>query len=284
MEFTGERMMPEVNKGGVTYIEHMARYLFASRFVKNKYVLDIACGSGYGSKMISEAGAEKVFGVDISEEAILHCQENFNDKKIDFIRGSVSKIPVSDNSVDIVVSFETIEHVDKKNQHDFLKEVKRVLKDKGVFIVSTPNSLVYPKGNKFHIHEMNPQEFRQIINENFKKSEMFYQDDVAASYIMSENGAKERSVIEFIDANIFKKSEYIIAVCSDDNIENTFNFAGLTEWKPYKSISNEIQQKNEIIQQKEKEIDAMRKTKAWRLAVLYVYVINKIKSVLFSSK
>jgi O-antigen biosynthesis protein len=62
---SGERMVPE-RSGGLTFWEHVYRYAFASDFVKGKYVLDIACGEGYGSAVLLKAGAEKVIGIDIS--------------------------------------------------------------------------------------------------------------------------------------------------------------------------------------------------------------------------
>ena len=282
MEFTGERMIPEFNKGGETYLEHMTRYIFASKFVKGKRVLDIACGSGYGSKIISDAGAENVFGVDVSNETILYCKDHVYDEKIKFIQGSVANIPIDDKSVDIVVSFETIEHVDEKTQHIFLKEVKRVLKYDGLFIVSTPNSLIYPKGNEFHIHEMEPDEFRQAVSDNFKKSEMYYQDDVASSYIFSEKDAKKENLINFIEPNVLNKSEYMISVCSDVEFKSDFNFIGLTEWRPYKEIqrkNQEIEQKGKELQMAKREIEAMKNTKAWRLAEYLVYFLKKVKLI-----
>ena len=91
----------------------MTRYIFSSQFVKGKVVLDIACGSGYGTDYLLKVGAVKVIGVDISDEAISYCKDKYSRSGMEFLVGSVEKIPVESNSIDIIVSFETIEHVIK---------------------------------------------------------------------------------------------------------------------------------------------------------------------------
>lgn len=285
MEFTGERMIPEINKGGVTYLEHMTRYFFASQFVKNKIVLDIACGSGYGSKIISDRGAKFVTGVDISEEAILYCKQEYANESIDFIKGGVERIPLGDGSVDVVVSFETIEHVSQDMQKTFLKEVKRVLKKDGVFIVSTPNALVYPKGNEFHVYEMSPSEFRSALNEQFKENKMYYQDDVACSYILPEKNVTKTFFIDRVDLSDVCDSEYMIAVCSDGDNGDLYGYVGLSNWKPYKEPIIHIQESansSYLMQQKDFEINFMKSSKFWKLRNRYVQLKSGINFAVFS--
>ncbi len=69
MDFTGERFVPGVDSG-ILEAEHVQRYIFAGEYAKGKSVLDIACGTGYGSSILNKAGATIVTGVDISNEAI----------------------------------------------------------------------------------------------------------------------------------------------------------------------------------------------------------------------
>src|SRR5437879_3140866 len=100
-------MVPE-SAGTPTFWEHIYRYAFASRFVKGKRVLDIACGEGYGAAALQKAGAAHVIGVDISESVCLHARTKYG---LDARPGTAEQIPVADESVDVIVSFETIEHV-----------------------------------------------------------------------------------------------------------------------------------------------------------------------------
>src|SRR6266704_1151086 len=103
----GERMVPEVS-GGMTFWEHVHRYAFACRFVAGKRVLDIACGEGYGSAALQKAGAAQVIAVDISDSACAHARAKYG---VDARPGAAERIPLPDGSADVVVTFETIEHV-----------------------------------------------------------------------------------------------------------------------------------------------------------------------------
>ena len=135
---TGERMVPEFHKGKLIYAEHTSRYKCAESLVKGKLVLDIASGSGYGTQMLAQV-ASKVYGVDNNEEAIKYARKNFSAANIEYKLGNGEMIPMEDDSVDVVVTFETIEHIQDHTR--FLREIKRVLKPDGLLLISTPNDL-----------------------------------------------------------------------------------------------------------------------------------------------
>jgi SAM-dependent methyltransferase len=162
----GERMVPE-SSGSPTFWEHVYRYAFASQFVKGKRVLDIACGEGYGAAALKKAGAAHVIGVDISESACSHARNKYG---LDARRGTAEQIPLPDKSVDLVVSFETIEHISDPN--GFLDECVRVLAPEGRVIISTPNKGIYswPAGaqNPHHRLEMTEQEFAFALQSRFQ--------------------------------------------------------------------------------------------------------------------
>src|SRR4051794_3204615 len=105
MDFTGERMVPDACAGSILW-EHLYRYKFARQFVQGRRVLDIACGEGYGSSALQAAGAASLIGMDISEETCQHAREKYG---IDARVGDAMAIALPDRSIDVVVSFETVE-------------------------------------------------------------------------------------------------------------------------------------------------------------------------------
>lgn len=188
--FTGERLVinSEVkNKYSDVLEQHIERYKLASQFVKDKVVLDAACGAGYGSKMLSKNGATQIFSVDISEECLENAKRSYFDDKIEFMQGDVNQLAFENNKFDVVVSFETIEHI--KDGSKWIKESSRLLKDDGIFIVSTPNRTVTNPGtffneqplNTYHQYEYNIQEF---IGELIKEYDLV---DIYGQTFLNEN-------------------------------------------------------------------------------------------------
>jgi 2-polyprenyl-3-methyl-5-hydroxy-6-metoxy-1,4-benzoquinol methylase len=169
----GERMIPEISDES-TFWEHVYRYAFASRFVSGKRVLDIACGEGYGAAALAKAGAAQVIGVDVSECACLHAHQKYG---LDTRVGTAERIPLPNNSVDVVVSFETIEHVPNPNR--LLDECARVLVTGGRLIISTPNKGTYtwPGGaqNPHHISELTEEEFSHALQSRFRDIHFYTQ-------------------------------------------------------------------------------------------------------------
>ena len=153
MEFTGERYLP--TESGRIRLEHYHRYALAVDFVRNKTVLDIACGEGYGSYLLAE-GAHEVFGVDIDGQSISHAKSNYLKSNLKYLVGSASKIPFDDHKFDCIVSFETIEHL--YEQETMVAELRWVLKPDGVLIISSPNRPVFQKTLvqpvEFHVREI----------------------------------------------------------------------------------------------------------------------------------
>jgi SAM-dependent methyltransferase len=148
--------------------EHAARYSFALPFVKNKSVLDIACGTGYGLVFLgSEAAA--VTGVDIDLEAAKLARAESGERAC-VLLGDGTNLPFAGETFDIVTSFETLEHLYQREE--FLSELKRVLKKDGALILSTPNAY-YTKPvngkpfNPFHIFEYTPEELRAELEKHF---------------------------------------------------------------------------------------------------------------------
>jgi 2-polyprenyl-3-methyl-5-hydroxy-6-metoxy-1,4-benzoquinol methylase len=172
LEDTGERMVPEFHKGRLLYAEHFLRYLAIRNLVTGKVVLDIASGSGYGTALLAES-ATKVFGFDASADAVRYAADHFGAENIEFRVADASQIPLPDNSVDVVVTFETIEHIE--NYRAFASELARVLKHDGVAVVSTPNDLEFVEGNHFHLHQFEEEELLTLLGEHFPHIIKHYQ-------------------------------------------------------------------------------------------------------------
>ena len=127
LTFTGERFVPgDPNAKGEMWYEHWHRYHYVLPLVTGKSVLDVACGEGYGSALLSRHAAE-VRGVDISAEAIAHGRNAYADRgNLQLIEASCTQLPFEAASFDVAVSFETLEHIHE--QAAFLDEIRRVLK------------------------------------------------------------------------------------------------------------------------------------------------------------
>lgn len=172
--WTGERLETYVH--GEFVSEHLHRYCIASNFVKDKVILDIASGEGYGSNLLA-ASAKSVIGVDIDKEAISKAKTKYQKSNLTFKTGSADKIPVDDHSIDVLISFETIEHHDK--HLEMFSEIKRVLKTDGILIMSSPDKKYYTdipnKINPFHVKELYLEEFEQLVGSNFKYFDVYFQ-------------------------------------------------------------------------------------------------------------
>ena len=87
----GERMIPTLDRDGLVYGEHIVRYLFASRFVHGKRVLDVASGVGYGSDMLKRAGAAEVIGLDNAPNAAMYGQKHHGTSQPHFLVGDARR-------------------------------------------------------------------------------------------------------------------------------------------------------------------------------------------------
>lgn len=228
LQFTGERYMPEIN--GNIFLEHMHRYFLVAQFVADKVVLDIACGEGFGSNVLSGTAAS-VIGVDIAEEAVLHARSKYKSDRLSFKVGSVTAIPLPDASVDVVVSFETIEHI--AEHEEMMVEVKRVLRPGGIFVVSTPDKATYTDAtgqiNPFHVKELYRDEFENLIAPHFKYFRLHGQKIGFGSIIAPEAGSApfvETGSSRLTSTDGLTDPMYLIAVASDDS-ENVSCMSGL---------------------------------------------------------
>jgi ubiquinone/menaquinone biosynthesis C-methylase UbiE len=232
--WTGERLETFVYNENT--LEHLHRYSIAKEYTAGKHVLDIASGEGYGSFLLS-ANALHVTGVDIDAETVQLAQKKYGGRNIDFKTGSADKIPAADRSMDVVVSFETIEHHDK--HEEMLLEIKRVLKPGGMLIMSSPDKKHYTDErnyrNPFHIKELYFDEFKQLIQRHFAHSRFYFQNVFSGSVVIPESDSHNFQLFDGDYSNVsnqgYFKSMYAIVLASDSPVEHKLDasgFAGTT--------------------------------------------------------
>ncbi len=199
LPFTGERYVPGAR--GEIWIEHWHRYHFASRWAAGRRVLDVACGEGYGSALLARSAAH-VTGVDLSPEAIAHARRAYAGRaNLAFESAPCSALPLPDASIDVVVSFETIEHV--AEQDAFLDEVARVLRPAGVLVLSSPNRPEYSEKrhfrNPFHVKELDRAELAALVGPRFPQSAWYAQRPTFFSLIAPEAGGPAQASLVEVD-------------------------------------------------------------------------------------
>jgi SAM-dependent methyltransferase/glycosyltransferase involved in cell wall biosynthesis len=199
LEWTGERYLPWLDEPTIGY-EHLHRYAYATAFVDGKRVLDLACGEGYGSHLLSRT-ANHVVGVDIDPDAVRHASNKYFRTNLEFKVGSITGVPLEgENLFDVIVCFEALEHV--ADHHALLQETKRLLTPDGVFIVSTPNKWAYSDEpqytNPFHVHELYFDEFSELLKKYFKRVKMLGQRVYCNSHIWPVFSSGNSKLIEFV--------------------------------------------------------------------------------------
>lgn len=222
MEFTGERFVPGASSiDSQLAVEHFHRYYSVLPFVNGKSVLDIACGEGYGSVLLADRAVE-VVGIDISEVCIEHARQTYagSFKNVRFLQGEMQAIPMAASSVDVVVSFESLEHISSVDQKKFIKEVSRVLRSDGLLFISTPNTAIYAEentaANPFHLHEVDLMEFRSLIQAEFPFLRIYEQglDVVSVLADRANLSSKNVPVYNWRKNAVMADGKYLLAVAS----------------------------------------------------------------------
>jgi SAM-dependent methyltransferase len=182
-----ERFDPAGSNGELVEAEHRARYWWASDFVEGKDVLDAGCGTGFGTAMLAERRPARLVGVDISPDALARARQ-LAPAADDLLQGDVRELPFEDSSFDVVVCFEVIEHVER--QDDALDELRRVLRDTGCLLISSPNRDVYTPGNPHHVHEYVPAELEAALRSRFENVALFRQHQWLGTSIRGDERAE----------------------------------------------------------------------------------------------
>lgn len=200
--------------------EHLARYIWAAKYVRNKFVVDVACGAGKGSNILAALGkAKHVTACDIDRDTLKYASIKYGLPNIEYRNFNAEDLPLKGRSADAMVSFETIEHL--KQPEKFLKNATRVLKKSGVLIVSTP---IYKLGhnkkpdNRYHFQEWGYEEFARLVGKYFIVKDVFQQK---GDLIRKSADGKVTGNYQIIVANNLKNDkaqEYLFVITSAINL------------------------------------------------------------------
>jgi len=165
---TPERVSPDFPDEN--FVNHLKQYQFAAQFARGKDVLDVGSGTGYGAAYLKGHGAKSVTGIDNSAEAVGFAKRRYGKDKIDFLQMDAHNIQLHDQSVDLVTSFESLEHLARPAEN--LAEIKRVLRADGMLVLSTPNKEIFSPDkdrpdNPFHFYEFSFEELHGLLTAQF---------------------------------------------------------------------------------------------------------------------
>jgi SAM-dependent methyltransferase len=149
---------------------HIVRYSIAGKYCRGT-TLDIACGLGYGVLFLRSNSSVRYTGVDIDEKTIIQAKNSYGHIGFFSVIPENLTLPYDNNSFDTICSLETIEHIKREEQSKFYRELLRVLKPKGILVISTPNRNYVTKvalkktgwNNPYHQYEFKTKEFRQFL-------------------------------------------------------------------------------------------------------------------------
>lgn len=163
LPLTGERTVPGIPEENYWFRRHEAAYVALARHCAGALVLEAGCGEGYGADLLATV-ARHVIAVDYDEPATHHIRGRYPD--VDVLRANLAVLPVRSVTVDVVASFQVIEHL--WDQKGFLAECFRVLKPGGLLLVTTPNRRTFSPGrdtplNPYHTRELAADELAELL-------------------------------------------------------------------------------------------------------------------------
>jgi len=181
---SGERLIYDIrgaNELHETFWAHLARYLHARRVAAASHrklrILDAACGTGYGTYLMSREGHDCT-GIDLDAGAVTFSISRYARSNCNFLCGDVTDLPFEDNSFDMVITFETLEHLARHQQPVFLAEIKRVLRPDGRVTLSSPvrdKGVSNPAENPYHKYEPSSDELMDIARQLFDRVDVYGQ-------------------------------------------------------------------------------------------------------------
>lgn len=266
--FTGERFVPGIEDTQLE-LEHFQRYYSVLPLVKGKVVVDAACGEGYGSSILASV-AKSVVGIDINEDAVQRAKDKYGTQlNLSYMVESIAELSLEDKSVDVLVSFETIEHVSEELQQQFLCQIARVLKDDGILIMSTPNKAIYSDlrnyHNEFHVKEFYKDEFLTFLYQKFENV-LLYDQYFEVTSVIDLPTEKNGTVSYIREGTCNTQGKYYIALASNVPLpEVDISHIYMNKYPEYEgrisrilSLQDEVTERNQHLAKLDTEIENYR--------------------------
>jgi len=205
--------------GDIAEAEHLARYAWVSQLAGGRRVLDAGCGWAYGTGLLADAGATEAVGVDLAPTVIEVAQRELGDRVALHV-GDLRALPFPDASFDMVVCFEVIEHVHERAA--VIGELRRVLVQDGLLVISSPNRERSVPGNPYHVHEYTPSEFAAELSAAFANLRVDEQHNWLVSAVTSAEVAARGGLEAIAHVRLLKgvvhargEEDYMVAIASD---------------------------------------------------------------------
>lgn len=169
------------------HAHHVSPYDLILPCCKDKEILEIGCFLGYGTSRIAKS-ANKVIAIDSDEDALGFAREHRAGANIVFQKSDARRLPFPDNSFDILIAFQLIEHIPPREVGNFLADSKRVLKKHGLLFILTPN-------RKFRLlpfqRPFNPEHYQEFTAKKLVKVLETYFDDVEIKGLRAKEWIEE---------------------------------------------------------------------------------------------
>lgn len=162
---------------------HVPRSGSPAQFIEGHALPHVARVNAYGSSFLIHKGAKMIVGGDYSEETIEYARLHYSKDRLSFLRLDAQQMPFRNNSFNVIVSLETIEHL--KRYEDFLHDCKRMLKEDGIFICSTPNRKAsFDSRDPYHFREFSVDELYELMARYFAETKLYGQDFLKTAAIL----------------------------------------------------------------------------------------------------
>jgi ubiquinone/menaquinone biosynthesis C-methylase UbiE/uncharacterized coiled-coil protein SlyX len=249
-EWTGEQFLPAIKDASDVY-QHLHRYLYASELLKGKRVLDLASGDGSGSNILAQTAAS-VVAIVADERIAEHAGERYKKPNLRFISGNTD-----DQGFDAAVWFDILEPIE--DHCPLLADVKRVLKQDGLFIVSVR----VDEATK----DITLQRLHQSLTAQFKRVDFFGQAIYAGSSIWPIESGAARILREIVMAR--DDADEFVAIRGELRVPSSLiAVAGDSPVTVQAGGSLFVDQRNELLKDKDKNIQELLESRAYQVKAL----------------